>query len=129
MSALVDELARRRAAAQEPPTRHRLNPVKGDPFRDFAGFATAVLSPQTPLALSPGASADQVRAAAGVELDMAFSGWRGDLEECARAVDLIGAGQARTAAEVLTAFPVHRRRAVELGLLWLAKLGMVEWPT
>jgi glycosyltransferase involved in cell wall biosynthesis len=129
MSALVDELARRRAAAETPPSRHRTHPVKGDPFGDFAGFASAVLTPQTPLSLASGAGPDQVRAAAGVELDMAFASWRGDLEECARAVELIGSGQARTVAEVLTAFPPPRRRAVELGLLWLAKMGLVDWPT
>jgi glycosyltransferase involved in cell wall biosynthesis len=129
MNALVDELARRRAAGQEPPTRHKAHPVKGDPFRDFAGFASAVLTPQTRLALTPGANADRVRAAAGVDLDMAFVGWRADLDECVRAVELVGSGQAQTVAEVLGAFPLERRRAVELSLLWLAKQGVLDWPT
>jgi hypothetical protein len=129
LNALVDDLARRRAAAADPASRHRLHPVKGDPFRDFAGFATAVLTPATPLALAPGASAEQVRATARVTLDSAFPGVRADTEECVRAVELIATGQARTVADVLTAFPVQRRRAVELGLLWLAKHGFVDWPT
>ena len=28
---------------------------------------------------------------------------------------------------VLERFPVERRRAVELGLLWMIKLGMLDW--
>jgi glycosyltransferase involved in cell wall biosynthesis len=127
MNLLVDELARVRAAVADPVTRHAGHPVKGDPFRDFAGFATQVLTPQTRLAARPGATADQVRATAGVALDSAFANWRGDLEECARAFELVATAQARTVAEVLSAFPVARRRLVELSLLWLAKLGFLDW--
>lgn len=129
MNGLVDDLARRRAAAGSPGTRHAMHPVKGDPFADFAGFATAVLRPETPLAAVAGADPDQVRRANAVSLDTAFGAWRADLEECARALELLVSGQARTVAEVLTAFPMPRRRAVELGLLWLAKHGFVDWPT
>jgi glycosyltransferase involved in cell wall biosynthesis len=129
VNALVDDLAARRAAAIEPATRHRAHPVKGDPFRDFAGFATAVLGLDTPLVATPGASPETVRAAAGVTLDVAFPAWRADLVECARALQLIASGEARTMREVLAAFPIPRRRAVELGLLWLAKHGFVDWPT
>jgi D-inositol-3-phosphate glycosyltransferase len=127
MNALVDDLARRRAAAGEPATRHRIHPVKGDPFRDFAGFATHVLGPQTPLSAVAGATADQVRAAGG--LDVVFPSWRAELGESARAFELIAGGQARTVGDVLQAFPAERARAVELGLLWLAKHGFIDWPT
>jgi glycosyltransferase involved in cell wall biosynthesis len=129
VNALVDDLAARRAAATEPSTRHRAHPVKGDPFRDFAGFASAVLGLDTPLVATPGASPDQVLAAADVTLDVAFPSRRADLGECARALQLIADGEARTVREVLTAFPTPRRRAVELSLLWLAKHGFVDWPT
>jgi glycosyltransferase involved in cell wall biosynthesis len=129
LNALVDDLAQRRAAAIDLGSRHRLNPVKGDPFADFAGFASAALTPQTPLSAAPGATPDQVRQASAVQLDVALGGWRADLEECARALELVVSGQARTVADVLLAFPVDRRRAVELGLMWLAKHGFVDWPT
>jgi glycosyltransferase involved in cell wall biosynthesis len=128
-NALVDDLAQRRATGAEPGTRHRLNPVKGDPFADFAGFASSVMTPQTPLSAAPGATPEQVRQAGAVQLDVTLGGWRADLEECARALELLASGQARTAADVLLAFPVQRRRAVELGLVWLAKHGFVDWPT
>jgi hypothetical protein len=103
--------------------------VKGDPFRDFAGFASAVMGLDTPLFAAVGATPDKVRAAGAVTLDVAFPAWRADLTECARALELIAGGEARTVGEVLLQFPMPRRRAVELGLLWLAKHGFVEWPT
>jgi hypothetical protein len=127
MNALVDDLAQRRAAAPNSPTRHRSHPVKGDPFRDFAGFATHVLGPETPLAATPGATAAQVLAAGAVKLDVAFPNWRASLAECARAFELVAEGQAGKVGEVLEAFPPARRRAVELGLLWLAKHGFLDW--
>jgi glycosyltransferase involved in cell wall biosynthesis len=126
-NALADDLAQRRAAAADPVTRHRMHPVKGDPFADFAGFATTVMTPETKLSAAPGATPDQVRRAGAVQLDVAFGAWRADLEECARALELVASGQARTVADVLLAFPVQRRRAVELGLAWLAKHAFVEW--
>jgi len=129
VNGLIDELAARRAAAAEPASRHRIHPVKGDPFRDFAGFASAVMGLDTPLFAAVGATPDKVRAAGAVTLDVAFPAWRADLTECARALELIAGGEARTVGEVLLQFPMPRRRAVELGLLWLAKHGFVEWPT
>jgi len=129
VNGLIDELAARRAAAAEPASRHRIHPVKGDPFRDFAGFASAVMGLDTPLFAAVGATPEKVRAAGAVTLDVAFPAWRADLTECARALELIAGGEARTVGEVLLQFPMPRRRAVELGLLWLAKHGFVEWPT
>src|SRR5207253_2258633 len=120
-NALLDDLARRRQAAANPTSRHRLPPVKGDPFRDFAGFATAALAPETPLKVVPGATEAAVRDMARVTLNIAFPAWRADLEACVRAFQLVAGGRARTAGEVLAAFPPPQRRAIELGLLWLAK--------
>jgi glycosyltransferase involved in cell wall biosynthesis len=125
-NALVDELARRRQAAISLPSRHRISPVKGDPFRDFAGFATATLSPQTRLRVVPGATAAGVRAMGERALDVAFPAWRADAEACVRAFELAGAGAA-TAGEITAAFPPSERRAVELGLLWLAKYNFLDW--
>ena len=127
VNALVDDLAARRRALAEPRTRHRQSPAKGDPFRDFAGFATAVVSPQTSLSAIPGATVAGVRAMAEQHLDAAFPAWRADIEECARAFALVAEGRARTVADVLQGFPTPRRRAVELGLLWLAKHGFLDW--
>ena len=121
---LLDELAAIRGAAADEPTRHRSDPVRGDPFVDFAGFATQAQSLAMPL--STRASREDVRALTGT-LDRAFAGLRATPEECEQIIELIATGAARTVREVLLGFPIPRRRAVELAIAWLAKLGLVDW--
>lgn len=127
INALVDELAKVRASAKVPDPRARHNPAKGDPFRDFAGFPTAVLTPDTQLFVPPGVTASDVRARGAVRLDAAFGAWRASVDECARALELLSSGQARTVRDVLLAFPTERRRSVDLGLVWMAKYGLLDW--
>jgi glycosyltransferase involved in cell wall biosynthesis len=123
---LADELAAVRAKAPAP-APGRPDPVRGDPFIDFAGFPTAVLTLDTPIRAAAGASGEAVAAIPADSLDNAFPGLRADLAECAQALDLLASGKARTGREVLMAFPVQRRRMVETGLAWMAKLGLVDW--
>ncbi|MFZ5718894.1 MAG: glycosyltransferase family 4 protein [Pseudomonadota bacterium] len=125
--ALTDELARVRSRASDPPVQVRANPIKGDPFRDFAGFATAALTLDTRLVVAPGVTADQVREADAVALDAAFPSFRAPPELCAEAWALIAAGGGASVREVLTAFPGPQRRALELGLAWMAKCGFIDW--
>jgi len=125
VNGLVDELTRIRAAAAPPASRHAMNPAKGDPFHDFAGFATEVLTPQTRLVAR--GDAEALRAMPAVTLNRAFGGWRATLDECARAWELLSSGEAHTVGEVLAAFPQERRPLVELGLVWMAKYGLVDW--
>jgi D-inositol-3-phosphate glycosyltransferase len=124
--ALVDEMTAIRLASPDPVIRQRADPVRGDPFIAFAGFASQVLTPDTALKAAPGVTGDQVRALT-VALDVAFSGLRSPLDECAQALDLLVSGQALTARDVLEAFPVVQRRMVEMGLAWMCKLGLIDW--
>ncbi|WP_207801797.1 glycosyltransferase family 4 protein [Phenylobacterium hankyongense] len=127
LTGLMDELAAVRAAAADPASRHPMNPARGDPFRDFAGFATQVQSLDTRLSVPAGVDAAAVRRAAALPLDRTFAAWRATGEECAQALVLVASGQATTVREVLVAFPIPRRRAVELGLLWMAKYALLDW--
>jgi len=125
-AALADELAAVRATA--PSAAPGLpDPVRGDPFIDFAGFPTAILTLDTPIRAAAGATGEVVAAIPPDSLDNAFAGLRAGLDESARALDLLASGQVRTTREVLLAFPVERRRLVETGLVWMAKLGLVDW--
>ncbi|MGH6964980.1 MAG: glycosyltransferase family 4 protein, partial [Phenylobacterium sp.] len=99
-------------------------PVRRDPFVAFAGFASQVQSLDMPL--SSRATGADVRALSGA-LDRVFTGLQATPQECEEIVDLIAGGGARTVREVLSAFPVPRRRAVELAIVWLAKHGLVDW--
>jgi glycosyltransferase involved in cell wall biosynthesis len=124
---LADALDEIRRAAPEPVTRFAADPVRGDPFVAFRGFATHALGLDMPIRATEGATGEVVRAIPDGSLDHAFHGLRATLEECAEALDLLASGRARTSREVLLAFPVNRRRLVEAGLVWMAKLGLVDW--
>ncbi len=124
--ALVDELAAVRAAAPAAPAGG-LNPARGDPFRDFSGFATDVLDDDTVLRLADGATADALRRTQTLELDRAYSGYRATLDECLQAFALIGQGKVGTVGEVLAKTPPPRRAAMQLGLIWMCKRGLLDW--
>jgi glycosyltransferase involved in cell wall biosynthesis len=126
-AALADELAELRRAAPTPASPQRTDPVRGDPFVDFAGFASQVFALSTPIRAVAGASGQTVREIPADSLDNGFPGLRASLDECAQALDLLAGGQAATARDVLLAFPVERRRLVETGLVWMAKLGLIDW--
>jgi glycosyltransferase involved in cell wall biosynthesis len=125
-AALAEELGEIRRASSDPVIRRDADPVRGDPFVAFAGFPSQVLTPDTRLAAAPGATGDSIRNLTAA-LDTAFSRMRADLEECARVLDMLASGQARSARDVLIAFPVERRRVVEMGVAWMAKLGLIDW--
>lgn len=127
IKALIDELALIRLAAPAPATRHPTDPLKGDPFRDFAGFATRVLTPQTVLSLRAGADVSDLERAAELELDRAFSFWRAPAPLVAQAVDLIAAQGPLTVQAVLETCPPANRMKLELTLAWLCKLGVLDW--
>jgi glycosyltransferase involved in cell wall biosynthesis len=124
---LVDEMEAVRAASPDPPPpRIKADPVRGDPFVSFAGFPSRVISLDLPLTPVAGVTGADVLGLT-VALDTAFNSLRSPLEECAQALDLLVAGKARTGRDVVAAFPMERRRMVEMGLAWMAKLGLIDW--
>jgi D-inositol-3-phosphate glycosyltransferase len=121
-------LAAARAAATDPSRSATDDPVKSDPFRAFAPFATHALTPATRLRATDGATVNTVRALGTVQLDAGFPGRRASIESCARAFEMIAAAPSGlTAREVLERFPTPERRALELGLAWMAKYGVLDW--
>jgi hypothetical protein len=106
--------------------RQPADPVRGDPFVAFSAFPTHKLGIDNPLAATPGASGEAVRGLTG-GLDLAFTNMRASIDECAQALDLLASGQAKNVREVLLTFPANRRRLVQMGLAWMAKLGFIDW--
>lgn len=129
--ALTDELAAIRAAAADPVHRTPQDPVAADPFRAFAAFASQTLTTETRLTAAPGVDPAAIRdVGRAVELDAAFPWFRATPALCAEAFAAIAASPAGlTVREVLVGFPTPQRRAVELGLAWMAKCGFVDWLT
>jgi glycosyltransferase involved in cell wall biosynthesis len=126
-TALATELTaiRKAAPAITPPSgRH---PVKGDPFRDFAGFATVTLTPETRIRLRPGVMADDLDRCRGIELDMFAANWRGSIEEFQQVLAQLSEGRVKAVKDLLQSFPEPRRRRVETGLVWMAKQGFLDW--
>lgn len=122
--ALLDELAAIRAGSPEIGSSHRLHPAKGDPFHDFRGFATQILAPETPLSLRPGADPTRLER---TDLDRYARAWRASPQECVQVCELLASGQARTAGDVTARFQPQRRAAVEMAIVWMAKLGVIDW--
>jgi D-inositol-3-phosphate glycosyltransferase len=124
---LFRELAQVRAAAQDTTPVHRVNPLRGDPFADFAGFATHALEVETRLRVRPGVGPADLERAAGVDLDKAFGGWHALPDENAVILARIASGETPTVRAVLLGFPMERRRHVQMSLVWMAKLGLLDW--
>ncbi len=127
LQALFTELEGVRAASPAPERRFLFNPVKGDPFRDFAGFATHALDANSVVSLRPGTGAADLARAETLMLDRFAESWRTGPEETAKIVDILAVQGPLSAGAVSAAFPEARRRAVDLTLVWLAKIGVVEW--
>jgi D-inositol-3-phosphate glycosyltransferase len=118
LNKLFAHLSEVRAATETPPPpRASINPVRGDPYADFAGFASQVISFDTRLSLRPGISAADLDRAAATELDNMFQKWRAPIAD------------ARTilAKDLLLSLPIPQRRGAMMTLSWMAKLGMIDW--
>jgi len=126
-SALAQELGDIRGASEDTQPKSARNPVRGDPFRDFAGFATQVLSLKSRLTLRGGVGLADLQRVQTVELDMFAANWRGTYEECQVVFAHLAAGRAATTEDLLLLFAAPRRRAVQLSLLWMTKCGFLEW--
>ena len=129
---LFAELAERRDQgladhAGSPVTR--MQPGRGDPFADFGGFASSVLQPDLMLRLAPGVSAAHLQARLAVKLNRLYPGLRASPAEAqALLAALEAAGPAGLpVASLLAAASPERRAWLETTLVWLAKLGLVDW--
>lgn len=125
-AALGAELGAIRAASDtdHPPAPH---PVKGDPFRDFAGFATQILQADTLLSLRDGAGPADLIRSAGLELDRFGEGWRLAPEDAAQLVESLSRRGPTTVKDLMLDAPPSQRKRTILTLLWMAKYGMLEW--
>lgn len=124
-AALIDELKDIRNACVETAPKTVRHPAKGDPFRDFAGFATEVLSMDHVLSLRSDGRKDLLRSSQ-LELDMFAGNWRGTIDEAEVVVDALSQGPAKV-RDLLLRFPMPRRRRMQLTLMWMCKLGILAW--
>ncbi len=127
---LFEELAdRRRAADPEAAAGARVNPGRGEPFADFQHFATQVLKPDLVLRLSLGVTAADLHDRLKVQLNTLYAGLRGTSDEAMELLQLLeAAGDAGlSVAELCSDLPKDRQPFLETTLVWLAKMGLVDW--
>ena len=129
-SDLLAELAQRRrhGDALQASAGARLQPLRGEPFRDFRGFATHVLSDDLKLRLADGAAADQLEQALAIELNRMYPGVRASNSQAqALLQQLQNQPTGLTVAALLADASIEQRGYLETTLVWLAKLGLIDW--
>jgi alpha-maltose-1-phosphate synthase len=118
----------RRSAAESAPRTppHPANPSRADPYQAFASYATAALSANDRIALTPGAGVAAFDALVGHALVKFAARVNPPLEEMHRLIETIGRNQGATVATLARDWPEERRAITIRSLIWLAKLGLVR---
>lgn len=128
---LFADLAERRRVADpaQAAAGARLQPLRGEPFADFHGFASQLLQPELTLQLAEGVVAADLRGRLTVELNGLYPGLRGSPSEAMALLQQLEAAgsQGLSVAALLAPAPPERRPYLETTLVWLAKLGLVDW--
>ena len=130
-NALFEELQARRQAAAEPGPLRTVQPVRAEPFAAFHGFATSVLQPELRLRLAPGlqpaALMAELERQLGVELNRLYPELRGTPDEAHVLLAALATAPDRTVQELLASHPPERHPWLSCSLVWLAKLGLIDW--
>lgn len=131
-NSLFADLAERRARALrngEAVAGARIQPNRGDPFADFRGFASAVLESNLQLRLALGVTPAALSDLLAVDLNRAYPGLRATPAEATALLEQLHAagGVGATPAQLLASTSPERRAFLKTTLVWLAKLGLVDW--
>ena len=117
--------ARPKPAARRTP---RLNPVHGDPFADFADFASLQLGVDTRFGLCPDTDLSTHPAFhAPPVLDGYAAARRWSAAELLPVAEEIARRGEITLGALLSAQPQSRRSRLIYGLVWLCKMGVLRW--
>jgi D-inositol-3-phosphate glycosyltransferase len=106
------------------PEVFRVSPVKGDPFRDFQGFATASLSGETVIAARGDDPKAVLKAAQATRIDQIMDVFHGSGAEAALDHLLV---QGPCRADALAVALSQPEDQVARLVVWMAKFGVVAW--
>ena len=120
------ELAERRRAGQESSGLEAQHPLRGDPFRDFAPFATACLGPETELRLAMPLPELQHRLSNLTSLDRCYGQLHASPADVQRLlVQLQGEGaQSCSLKRLLAHWPVEQHDALRLDAHLVGETGL-----
>lgn len=128
-AALAAELAAVRSADKAAFPPRRVRPVKGDPFRDFAGFATNALTHTTRLWPVAGVTIRHLARARLIDLDRYGHDWRLSHPQAdALFSELLQHGP-MSVGTLLASIPSALHQRSVLTMMWMAKMGFVEWTS
>lgn len=126
---LYAELAERRRGSHGCSGLEGQHPLRGDPFCDFAPFATACIGPDTELSLAVPLSDLEHQLNNLTSLDRCYSELRASPADLQRLLEQLQKVEAQpcTLACLFSAWPAEKHDALRLSLTWLAKLGCIHW--
>lgn len=128
---LFDELAsiRRSAAAHETEGAARTNPVRGDPFGSFAGFASGVLGADTVFRTPDREAEAEAARHHAAALNNVSGVWRLPAAATERIRALVAARGPVRADEIAAALGDAPRDFLARHLVWMCKIGLLDWDT
>ncbi|WP_374384923.1 glycosyltransferase family 4 protein [Dongia sp.] len=130
--ALWTELAELRKAADESAARQAgeaANPARLDPFVSFTSYPSEILSEQHVIAATPGADGARLQTLLQSPLISFVKPVVPELDDCARILADLQRRGPMSVGDLLADAPDSRRDRIERGLVWLAKLGLVQIRT
>jgi glycosyltransferase involved in cell wall biosynthesis len=130
--ALFAELRERRRHGQAEaivitPQALTLPPLGHDPFADFSSYASRHLSDDLEVRCSPWKLNPAEAPIERCELDGLLPGLRGSSQEHHQLLTKLKAAGSCSVAELLASFPRRRWPFLRMSLVWLAKLGHIDW--
>jgi len=127
--ALWQELAERRAGAAESAALqpgHAAHPARMDPFTSFASYPSRVLQAGDRVSARPGADVRRLQALLQMPLFGYMTRMAPEPHEYARLLASVQQHGPCSVEALLAEQPELRRGAIERGLVWLAKLGLLS---
>jgi alpha-maltose-1-phosphate synthase len=97
-----------------------------DPFLSFASYPSDTLSGAHVVTATPGADGAQLQALLQLPLFSFMKAMAPDADECARLLAELQRRGPLGVAEILAGTAEARRYRAERGLVWLAKLGLLQ---
>ena len=126
---LYSELAEKRRVGLGGSGMEAQHPLRADPFRDFASFATSCMRPETELRLAMPLADVEHRLRNLTSLDSCYGELHASAADVRRMLAQLHreGAQSVSLAILLSAWPVEQHDGLRLSLTWLAKLGCIQW--
>ena len=129
--ALAEEMGQIRAAAKGANSIRMLSqghhPARSDPFHAFANFPTSTMNDETILSVRTEFDFAGLDRLVSARLVSYASGWRLAMPEIKSMIDLLATAGPMPVRALLQNVPANDHPLAKMSLLWLAKIGALDW--